>query len=429
MSVGLAVILIALFALLTFVSYAARLYTEAGKFLSREFQENIDVFEQQIEPRLGVDRSRAALSLALLEQLTTGAIAFLLAFSVFAQSRWTMESVLQSVLFLVLSVVIFHRFLPYLFFSRTRGLWFVPFTFFLRGLIYATLPITLILSFIQGVISLTRADNATEEPEHPSEAVDALIEAGQDEGILEESDRDLIHSVVEFGDKTVREVMTPRPSIVAVPEGTTIDQLSHVLNEHPYSRLPVYRGNIDHIVGILNVRDLLQVADAEASHRTVAELMKTDVMFVPETKRANEFLAELQRSNVHLAIVIDEYGGVAGLVSVEDLVEEIVGELRDEREAKSEVQRESDTCYVVPGALDVDNLRQIFDTRLGDYEATSVGGLVTEIAGHIPAAGEFFERDGLRFEVVQATSRRVERVRVCLALPGGQTTPANGTAV
>jgi putative hemolysin len=428
MSVGLTIVLVLLFALLTIVSYAARLYTEAGKFLSREFQENIDVFEQQIEPRLGVDRARAALSLALLEQLTTAAIAFLLAYSVFAQPGWAMEAALQSALFVVISIVVFHRFLPYLFFSRTRGLWFVPFTFFLRILIYATLPITLILNFIQGVISLTRADNATEEPEHPSEAVDALIEAGQDEGILEESDRELIHSVVEFGDKTVREVMTPRPSIVAVPVETTIDQLSHVLNEHPYSRLPVYRGNIDHIVGILNVRDLLQVADAEASHRTVAELMKTDVMFVPETRRANELLSELQRTNVHLAIVIDEYGGVAGLVSVEDLVEEIVGELRDEREAKTEVQRESDNCYVVPGALDVDNLREFFDMHLDDYEATSVGGLVTEIAGHIPAAGEVFERDGLRFEVVQADSRRVERVRVCLATPGQRVTPANGTA-
>jgi len=428
MSVGLSIVLILLFALLTIASYAARLYTEAGKFLSREFQENIDVFEQQIEPRLGVERARAALSLALLEQLTTAAIAFLLGYSVFAQPGWTMETVLQSALFVVLSIIVFHRFLPYLFFSRTRGLWFVPFTFFLRVLIYAMLPLTLILNFVQGVISLTRADNATAEPEHPSEAVDALIEAGQDEGILEESDRDLIHSVVEFGDKTVREVMTPRPSIVAVPEEMTIDQLSHVLNEHPFSRLPVYRGNIDHIVGILNVRDLLQVPDAEASHRTVRELMKTDVMFVPETRRANELLAELQRTNVHLAIVIDEYGGVAGLVSVEDLVEEIVGELRDEREAKSEVQLEGDNCYVVPGALDVDNLREFFDMHLDDYEATSVGGLVTEIAGHIPAAGEVFERDGLRFEVVQASSRRVERVRVCLNSPGGQATPANGTA-
>ena len=136
------------------------------------------------------------------------------------------------------------------------------------------------------VISLTRAESAGEEPEHPSEAVDALIEAGQDEGILEESDRDLIHSVVEFGDKTVRDVMTPRPSIFAVPAETTVEQLTHLLSEHPYSRIPVYRGELDNILGILSARDLLQVADSEASRTLAGSLMKTDVYFVPETRRA-----------------------------------------------------------------------------------------------------------------------------------------------
>ena len=120
------------------------------------------------------------------------------------------------------------------------------------------------MGFLQSIISLTRPENADEEPEHPSEAVDALIEAGQDEGILEESDRELIHSVVEFGDKTVRDVMTPRPAIVAVSADTTVEQLTHLLSQHPFSRVPVYRGDLDHIVGIVSARDLLQVADTEA---------------------------------------------------------------------------------------------------------------------------------------------------------------------
>ncbi len=121
------------------------------------------------------------------------------------------------------------------------------------------------LGFLQSIISLTRPENADEEPEHPSEAVDALIEAGQDEGILEESDRELIHSVVEFGDKTVRDVMTPRPSIVAVSADTTVEQLTQLLSQHPFSRVPVYHGDLDHIVGIVSARDLLQVADTDAS--------------------------------------------------------------------------------------------------------------------------------------------------------------------
>ena len=191
-------------------------------------------------------------------------ICFLLAYSVFAQPGWTAEDAAQAVFFAVIVVLIFDRFLPYLLFSRTRGGWLIRFTLLLRLLIWMVLPLTLILGFLQSIISLTRPENADEEPEHPSEAVDALIEAGQDEGILEESDRELIHSVVEFGDKTVRDVMTPRPAIVAVSADTTVEQLTHLLSQHPFTRVPVYRGDLDHIVGIVSARDLLQVADTEA---------------------------------------------------------------------------------------------------------------------------------------------------------------------
>jgi CBS domain containing-hemolysin-like protein len=269
-----------------------------------------------------------------------------------------------------------------------------------------------VLGFLQSVVSLTR-EHADEEPEHPSEAVDALIEAGQDEGILEESDRELIHSVIEFGDKMVREVMTPRPDVVAVPAETTIAELTDLLREHGYSRIPVYEGDIDHIVGIIFSHDVLQVPDTEAHTRTVRELMSKDVYLVPETKRGSELLREMQRENVRMAIVIDEYGGVAGVVTIEDLVEEIVGELRDEDEAR-DVVREKDHSYIVPGGMDVDRLDDLFDIRRGDWEATTIGGLVTEFAGHIPAPGEVIEREGLRFEVLQSTQRRVERVRVSL---------------
>ena len=234
------------------------------------------------------------------------------------------------------------RFLPYLFFAGTRGAWLLALVPVVRALIYLALPLTLVLGFLQSVVSLTRTENASEQPEHPSEAVDALIEAGQDEGILEESDRQLIHSVVEFGDKIVREVMRPRPEIFAVPASTTVAQLTEMLRQHPYSRVPVYEGDLDHIVGIVLARDLLQVSDSEAHHRTVKELMKTDLYLVPETKRGSQLLREMQRQNTRMAIVIDEYGGVAGLVTVEDLVEEIVGELREEGESKSDIIRESE---------------------------------------------------------------------------------------
>lgn len=407
--------LLVLIVLLLISAYVSRLYSESGKFLSREFQENIELFEHQIEPRLGFNHQRAALSFALLEQLLTASICFLLAYSVFAQPGWTAEDAAQAVFFAVIVVLIFDRFLPYLMFSRTRGGWLIRFTLLLRLLIWMVLPLTLILGFLQSIISLTRPENADEEPEHPSEAVDALIEAGQDEGILEESDRELIHSVVEFGDKTVRDVMTPRPAIVAVSADTTVEQLTHMLSQHPFTRVPVYRGDLDHIVGIVSARDLLQVADTEASRRVASSLMKSDIFFVPETKRASELLNEMQRANRRMAIVIDEYGGVAGLVTVEDLIEEIVGELSNEGELRNEAIRETDNSYIVLGTLEADRLEELFAIHLSeDSHATTVGGLVTEIAGHIPLPGEVVQEGDLRFEVLESTSRRVEKIRVLI---------------
>jgi CBS domain containing-hemolysin-like protein len=410
---GLIIVFLFLMALQVIVSYTARLYSESGKFLSREFQENIEIFEQQVEPRLRISHWRAALSMAVLEQITTAAFTLLVAWRLFENPNWEKTELFPVVFIIVLYILIFNRFIPYLLFSRTRGEWFLGLTPIVRVLIYLAMPLTLVLGFLQSIVSLTRAENTDEQPEHPSEAVDALIEAGQDEGILEESDRDLIHSVVEFGDKVVREVMTPRPNIVGVPTTTTIEELTTILNEHPYSRLPVFEGDIDHIVGIVFVRDLLQVPDTEARSRTVRELMKPDVYFVPETRRASELLQEMQRENIRMAVVIDEYGGVAGVVTTEDLVEEIVGELRDERESKKDdIVRENENTYVVPGNMDIDRLDEFFGIRLSEYESTTISGLVTEVAGHIPLPGEVVEEDGLRFEILESTNRRVERVRV-----------------
>jgi CBS domain containing-hemolysin-like protein len=405
--------LIVLLALLVVSAYASRLYTESGKFLSREFEENIEIFEHQIEPRLGFDPKRAALSFALLEQLLTASICFLTAWSVFSQPRWGAEELVQGIVLTAVAVVLFDRFLPYLLFTRTRGAWLLRFTLLLRVLIWAVLPLTLLLAFLQSIVTLTSAGNHAEEPEHPSEAVDALIEAGQDEGILEESDRELIHSVVEFGDKTVRDVMTPRPRILAVSAETTVEQLTQLLAEHPYSRVPVYSGTLDNMVGMVSARDLLQVPDTEAHSRLAGALMKTELYRVPESKRASDMLTEMQRENRRMAIVYDEYGGVAGLVTVEDLIEEIVGELSNEGELRQEVIRESDQSYILPGTMELGRLEELFGLHLdNDRHATTIGGLVTEIAGHIPLPGEVVEDGELRFEILESTKRRVEKLRV-----------------
>jgi putative hemolysin len=413
--IGAGLALVLLIALLTLVSYVDRVYQEIGKFLSRDFQDNIDSFEQLVEPRLGVGRERASLSMAILTQLTMASIAMIVGFTVFRERAWDVYAVLEAGLTLILIIIIFNRLLPFVFFSRTSGRWLAHFALPLRLLIYLILPITLVLGFCQSVAALTR-EHGDQAPETPAEAVDALIEAGQEEGILQEGDRDLIQSVVEFSGKTVRDAMKPRPEMVAVPVNATVEQVIELLKTKPFSRIPVYEGSIHNIKGILYTQDLLQVRDSEAHTRTVDTLMRRDVHFVPESKLVSDLLREMQRSNVRMAIVVDEYGGVAGLVTIEDLVEEIVGEIGDEHE-KAQVVRENEHSYVVPGNMDVDRLDELFGIRPEGRESSTIAGLVSELAGRIPKRGEVIEDDGLKFEVLDSTDRKVERVRITAVEP------------
>jgi len=407
--------LFVLFALMTLVSYVGRVYSEMGKFLSREFQDNIDAFEQKVEPRLGFSRDRAALSMSVLGQLTTAAVAMLVGFTVFRDRAWSIYEILQATLSLILIVIVFHRFLPFLLFSRTKGLWLMRWTFVLRLLVYLILPVTLVLGFLQSVATLTR-EHGEEVPETQAEAVDALIEAGQEEGILDGSNREMIQSVVKFGEKTVREAMKPRPEIVAVPNSTTIEQFVELLRHKPFSRVPVYEGTIDNIKGIVYAQDILQVPDSEAHTRRVDTIMRKDVHFVPESKLGSDLLREMQKNNIRMAVVVDEYGGIAGLVTIEDLVEEIVGEIGDEHD-KTDVVRENEFSYIVPGNMDVDRLAELFGMRPEGKASATVAGLVSELAGRIPQKGEVVEEDGLRFEVLESTKRRVERMRITAVEP------------
>ncbi|HTW31526.1 MAG TPA: hemolysin family protein [Candidatus Sulfotelmatobacter sp.] len=407
--------LLVLVGLLTLVSYVDRLYQEAGKFLSREFQDNIDALEQRVEPKLGVSRGRAAMSMAVLTQLTMAAIAMLIGYLVFSDPTWNIYEILQAVIVLLLIVIVCNRFLPFVFFSRTRGEWLASWIFVLRSLIYLTMPVTIVIGFLRSVISLTQQSSSA-EPETSSEAVDALIEAGQEEGIIQEGDRDLIQSVVEFSGKTVREAMKPRPAMFAVPTTTTVERFIEMLRMKHYSRVPVYEGSIHNIKGIVYAQDVLQVPDTEAHTRTVDTIMRREVYFVPESKLGSDLLREMQKQNIRMAIVVDEYGGVAGLVTIEDLVEEIVGEIRDERD-KPEIVREGERSFIVSGGMDVDRLDELFGTKPEGKESATIAGLVSELAGRIPSKGEVVEDDGLRFEVIEATDRKVERVRVTAVQP------------
>jgi putative hemolysin len=420
MSIVLALGIPALLFVLMLASYVDRLYFEMGKFLAREFQENIDAWEQRVEPRLGFTRERTALSAAVLTQLSLAFLTLLFGEMLFDRSSITdhptFGEVAQVVFGIVLVIVIFNRLLPFVFFTRTRGLWVVRFRIVLRILFVLVFPVTFLLGFLLSIAALAEAPQ-TEEDDDSSEAVDALIEAGEEEGIIEKGDRDLVRSAVEFGDKVVSEVMTPRPELFVVPETTTIEEFLKQLVVRPYSRVPVYHATIDQITGIAFSHDLLQIPDAVAGKQTVASIQRP-AAFVPETKKVNELLREMQRAKQHMRIVIDEYGGVAGVVTIEDLLEEIVGSITDEHEeddGKDQPVREPDGSWIVPGSLDVDRLEELLGATWQmpeDYEASTVAGLVSETAGRIPSAGEVVEDEHLRFEVLASTDRRIDRVRV-----------------
>jgi CBS domain containing-hemolysin-like protein len=429
-----------LLVLLAISSYIERLYFEMGKILGREFEENIEAWESLVEPRLGMSRERILLSAAVSSQLALAALALEFGAILFDRPAGSGHAspveVAQVVLALVLVIIFFNRLLPQLFFARTRGKWIAAWRWPLRILFCLVLPVTLVLGFLLSIVALADTPREGEE-ESPAEAVEALIEAGREEGILDESDRDLVRSALEFGDKVVRDVMTPRPDMFAVPGEMTIEQFLAEIREKPFSRVPVFRETLDEVTGIVFAHDLLQVSDEEAKTRTV-ESIERPAVFVPETKNSAELLREMQREKQHMRIVIDEYGGVAGLVTIEDLLEEIVGNISDEHEedaALHEARREPDGSWIVPGSFELEGLRSLFGSRFlwnEESQANTAAGLVSEALGRIPLPGEVAEVDGLRFEVVASTDRRIEQLRVAPAggegAGGQQAGPAGGEA-
>jgi CBS domain containing-hemolysin-like protein len=413
--------LVLLAAVETLASYISRVYSEFGKILSREVQENLDAWEEQVEPLLGLTREHAALCAAVLQQMALGIIALAFGAILFDRAPHlgppTYAEIAQAVLGLVLVVVFCNQLLPSVLFNRTRGLWAAQLVWPIRLLLWVVTPISVFVRFFFSVASLAEEPASAEE--ETAVDVEALLEAGEEEGILEESDRELVRSAVEFGDKLVREVMTPRPAVFAVSGTITLEQFLEQLREHNFSRVPVFSGTIDNVTGIAFAHDLLQITDEEARTRTVASIQQPAV-FVPETKRGYELLREMQREKQHMRIVIDEYGGVSGLVTIEDLLEQIVGNIRDEHEVEKaieEPQREPGGVWLVPGNFPVDQLPDLLGAAadLGEtYQATTLGGLVSEIEGRIPLAGEvvILEPIGLRMEIVVSTDRRIDRLRV-----------------
>jgi CBS domain containing-hemolysin-like protein len=246
------------------------------------------------------------------------------------------------------------------------------------------------------------------------EAAHAYLEAGEEQGLIERDERRLLQSIVDFGDTLVREVMTPRPDMVAIQADATLDELRALFREQEYSRLPVYRENLDNIAGIVFMKDLLHLTDRadDPSGPGITPLVRP-ATFVPETKRVADLLKEFQRRQVQLAIVVDEYGGTAGLVTLEDLIEEIVGEIRDEYDVETEpVVEEPGGSFVFSAKVSIDQIRERLGVGIEPEGFETVGGFVLTRLGRVPAVGEIVELDGLIVEVLDAERRRIHKVRL-----------------
>jgi CBS domain containing-hemolysin-like protein len=252
---------------------------------------------------------------------------------------------------------------------------------------------------------------ADETEEEANEIAKAYIDTAAQEGIIEGEERRLLQSIVDFGDTLVREVMTPRPDIVAIRDIATIGDLRALFREQEYSRFPVYKESLDNIAGFVFVKDLVVLGAADDS-RPITTLLRPAVV-VPETKRVSELLKQFQRQQTQCAIVVDEYGGTAGLVTIEDLLEEIVGEIRDEYDDESEpIVDEGNGSFVFSGKVDIHEVSQRLNVHIEREGFETVGGYLLSHIGRVPAVGERFDMDGLSVEVLDAERRRINKVRV-----------------
>jgi CBS domain containing-hemolysin-like protein len=277
----------------------------------------------------------------------------------------------------------------------------------------------------QGIESSIAPDLSDDKDEDNAEDFQALMEVGEAEGIIEEEERELIETMVEFGETETREIMTPRTEIVAVAAGTLIKDARDVIIEEKYSRLPVYRESIDNIEGIVYVRDLLAALATGRKEQAVETIMR-DVFFVPETKTASDLLKSMQANHVQIAIALDEYGGVAGLITVEDILEEIVGEIEDEdieKEEIIEIVETGDGYYDVLGSTEIDKIERLFDVEIEDEDYTTIAGFVTSEAGYVPKSGEKLSLRGLDVEIVKADDKKLHILRLKRSNDAGHENP------
>ncbi len=315
---------------------------------------------------------------------------------------------------MVLVVLLFRQIIPWVITARNPEralLKLLPvFRYVHKGLRSFAIPISSSLELARKKMK-PEVRGEKDEDATPEE-IQAYIDVGEEEGILEKDDSRLVQSVVEFGDVLVKDVMTPRTRMVAIHQKASIKEVKDLIVKEKHSRIPVYSDHMDNIVGIAYIRNLLTHLEGATENDPVLPLIQP-VRFVPETKRVSKLLREMQTAGDHMAIVIDEFGGVAGLVTTEDLIEEIVGEIRDEDQTQiAEVSPEGSQSYVLRGTTGIGVIEDLLHIKLNGLECSTVAGLIVNLLGRVPFVGEEIVYQNVKFEILEADNKRIHRLRV-----------------
>src|SRR6202049_1867286 len=396
-------------------SYLTLIYRELGRMTTGRVHEHLEIFEAEIEPKLRINRRSGGRTFRILGH-------FWLAFLVLQTTRGvvyfvpgTWEAGVEFFVFLTLEVVFAMHFIPDMLLYRTTGRWLIPLLPFVRAAMWLVWPIRIFLEGAESLARISELEPEKSEEQRTEEGIEALVEAAEEEGIIESDQADLIEQVVEFSDKRVREVMTPRPDIVAIAAEATLEELHAKFVEKKFSKMPVYEKTLDDIFGVVNAQDLLHIADQDLPKRKVRELARP-VLFIPETKAGSDLLREMRQKGQPLAVVIDEHGSVAGIATVEDLVEEIVGESGyDAKQPLADVVRETDGGLVMRGSMSIDDVEELLGVKFGeksDAAVTPIAGLLSHVSGKVPEPGDKIDLEGHKFEVLEANQRKVLRVRI-----------------
>jgi CBS domain containing-hemolysin-like protein len=378
--------------------------------------------------RVRADRERVGVSISALHGAAMAAFAVGLAgLFILQQPEHFWESLGSAALVVLGAIALVDQFIPFTLVARhdepevILERWLPV----LRFCVFAALPLTFPILISTTMARLLETPDQKESVPSPQEELQELIHAGERAGLIEKSEGKLLQAVMEFADKIVRDVMTPRPEIAALDVNASIEDLRRIFRERRQSRYPVYADDLDHIEGIVSVQSLTEVPPEQQSSLKLRQLIRP-VPFVPESKLIRELLRELQQTTTQMAIVVDEYGSVSGLVTVEDLVEEIVGEIRDTVEPHAhDIAKEAGDTYLVAGHTELAQIADRFQVTLEGRDYSTVAGLILAQLGHVPLAGEKVERNGVTFEVLEANQRTVLKVRIKVPFAEPAAAPAH----